>query len=619
MPNGFLYYDAQYYLSLFQGVFAGSTYHMYWSLLSFSPITAVSLAIMSGSKTYRKLQLIYLLALVGLLIPAFGYFMNGFSYTANRWCFAISLLFAGTFALTYHRLLELNKNEKIILLSEVLLYGVLIFAFPSETLIKYMFFALLIVAVTILFLQMQRLQSSKKINGIIIYLLVLLSLGLNGYGFYAKQFNNYVKEFLSSSEVKKLTTMGELSLIPKYTDKSFYRVETYGDKAINESMIVGYRDVAGYFSLMDAEITNYLMQSEVLSQKTAIRFENLDNRSALDELASVKYFVTTDPTAVPYGYKFLNENEKEQEKYYLYENSYALPVGYTYQKYILREDYDKLGALEKQKAMLEAVILEQNTDYAALEASYISPGINKLNTDILPDESVTIQDNTIEVKNPGAVITLKFKAIPDSETYVRFHKLEISGKLDEMVNFNVKGLHGADKQVNVRSAYYSSYFGKENYLVNLGYSVNGENEAAITFSKAVSFNCEGIEVYSVAMGDYADHVNALKTSSLTNTKKSNNRIQGDISLDQKGILLLSIPYSKGWNAYVDGTRKMLLPANVMYMALPLEAGKHSILLKYRTPYLKEGFAVTIAALLVLIGIVNSDKINKNKNRQKTEI
>ena len=51
-------------------------------------------------------------------------------------------------------------------------------------------------------------------------------------------------------------------------------------------------------------------------------------------------------------------------------------------------------------------------------------------------------------------------------------------------------------------------------------------------------------------------------------------VTGNISLDEDKYLVLSIPYQKGWTAYVDGEETELLRANYMYMALPLSAGEH---------------------------------------------
>ena len=49
-----------------------------------------------------------------------------------------------------------------------------------------------------------------------------------------------------------------------------------------------------------------------------------------------------------------------------------------------------------------------------------------------------------------------------------------------------------------------------------------------------------------------------------------NEITGDISVSEKKALVLSVPYSKGFTAYVDGKETKLQKANTMFMALELE-------------------------------------------------
>lgn len=69
-------------------------------------------------------------------------------------------------------------------------------------------------------------------------------------------------------------------------------------------------------------------------------------------------------------------------------------------------------------------------------------------------------------------------------------------------------------------------------------------------------------------------------------------VTGEITLDAPKLLHLAIPYSKGWRAYVDGRETKLYRANVMYMALDVDAGRHSVRLAYHTPWLKEGMYIS---------------------------
>jgi uncharacterized membrane protein YfhO len=54
---------------------------------------------------------------------------------------------------------------------------------------------------------------------------------------------------------------------------------------------------------------------------------------------------------------------------------------------------------------------------------------------------------------------------------------------------------------------------------------------------------------------------------------------------------------------VDGERADLFRCGGMYMGIDLEAGVHSIVLTYRTPYLAQGAIVSCAALLIWIALI----------------
>lgn len=89
----------------------------------------------------------------------------------------------------------------------------------------------------------------------------------------------------------------------------------------------------------------------------------------------------------------------------------------------------------------------------------------------------------------------------------------------------------------------------------------------------------------------------------------NNTITGSVNCSNDQYLFLSIPFSKGWTAYVDGEKTDVLRANVGFMAIPLESGKHSIELKYVTPGIRVGGICSIISLaaITIIYILNKKK------------
>ena len=62
----------------------------------------------------------------------------------------------------------------------------------------------------------------------------------------------------------------------------------------------------------------------------------------------------------------------------------------------------------------------------------------------------------------------------------------------------------------------------------------------------------------------------------------------------------SVPYDKGFTAYVDGVKTEFERANLSFMAVYVEAGTHEIEFTYRTRGLSLGVAASIAAALALL-------------------
>ena len=102
------------------------------------------------------------------------------------------------------------------------------------------------------------------------------------------------------------------------------------------------------------------------------------------------------------------------------------------------------------------------------------------------------------------------------------------------------------------------------------------------------------------MNKYVSQIEARKESVLEDVSMTVNQIEGSISLEQNKILCLSLPYMKGWTAYVDGKKQEIKKANLMYMALDLTKGDHRITWIYHTPYLRIGACISAGGIMILV-------------------
>ena len=106
----------------------------------------------------------------------------------------------------------------------------------------------------------------------------------------------------------------------------------------------------------------------------------------------------------------------------------------------------------------------------------------------------------------------------------------------------------------------------------------------------------------------------LGEEALRDVKIENHELTGKISVSKEKALVIALPYSSGFSAYVDDEKTELVQANGMYMALNLQKGEHEIRITYHTPYLYAGLCLTCAGLLCYICVVLIYKKKRGNKR-----
>jgi uncharacterized membrane protein YfhO len=177
----------------------------------------------------------------------------------------------------------------------------------------------------------------------------------------------------------------------------------------------------------------------------------------------------------------------------------------------------------------------------------------------------------------------------------------------------VEASTGVTKTITYHTDDYEWYNDLHDYSANLDYSEEAVTSVTLTFSRVGIYSFDSFEIVCQPMDNYADQIASLKSNGLENLEIGNDTVSGTIALDQPKFLCFSIPYSKGWTAYVDGEKAPLYQANVKNMALALDEGTHEIVLTYRTPYLRIGAVISAGAVVIFI-VVASCEIRKRKKK-----
>jgi uncharacterized membrane protein YfhO len=159
----------------------------------------------------------------------------------------------------------------------------------------------------------------------------------------------------------------------------------------------------------------------------------------------------------------------------------------------------------------------------------------------------------------------------------------------------------ANDEVDLRDPSNQYYFGKRDVLLNLGYGMI-DKKLKIKFSKPGAYFFESVALICQSMDNYADKVAQLQANGAVSARVYGSRVTLEFKSESDILACLTIPYSRGWSARVDGEPAEIVPANVAFMGVKLTKGTHTVEFSYMPKGLKLGAAISLATLVALIGV-----------------
>lgn len=578
-------------------------------------VSLVFLALVAFFLCFRKmdgvLKVNIIIWTVLMLIPFGGYMMNGFSYVSGRFLYLVTFLYAAGTVYALPELLRLGRKKMLVCAGASLLY-LLAVLFSSDVDKLYGWFGFIMLVVTLLILAVREVRRVPA-NVVLAVLAAVTAFNIigNGWFLFSGRGQGYVEEFVDSGEAGSMLASTPEAEIPLCGEGEFYRTDASVKTTENAAVVNGNYSVSSYFSISNPNRIRYLLELDdggVLD--SMFKIDGLDGRTFLETLASVRYYtVEADrEDTVPHGYRFIKEFKRGGKFYKLYENNYFLPLGITFDSYVREQDQQKEDqqegelpeGLRKQGAMLQTVFLEKEVEGVEEKAEIPEPELSGIPYQIGESKGIEVrEDGTVRIKKKNAVLTLVFEETEKGELYVSLNDFQITRKNRTYCDITVKA-DGTKKTIRALTNEWNWYFGRDEYLFNLGLSSDKRTMCTIKFECQGEFDLTGLKLYTQKMGHYGKDIWNRKEDTLENLSIRKNRVSGTISLGEKKLLFLSIPYSEGWHAEVDGKQAELLRADTAYMALAVEEGNHSIQLFYQTPYIRTGGLLTIAGFLVFV-------------------
>ena len=621
-----LFYEKEYYSELLKNAVTFINYPLYDTELCLSVVCIAAVITLFFLRGNGQLKLAVIGAAVMLCLPAAGYVMNGGAYVINRWTFAVEFLFAFVLTVVW-------SDEQV--------------RFRGKNTGRSLAFSLVLVTIAL--------------NIVIGY--VRIPAGENG----GSGQNGFPSEFADEQTAEEYMTAAsrnESSAVTQYAAAAenpvFYRY-TGRDLTYNAGTQTQTSSTQFCWSLANGSVADFFKALGV-NEEQNFSYTGLDDRTALEALAGVKYYTIAydndyEKQFVPYGFadcgtvEAWNPAESLQEKsgavygddswepvvpiYHIYQNTFALPIGYTYTGFVQRSAFDAMDLTERQEALLQGVVLEDEESVKASGLAQVQPEFSeeKRTYTVEAGDGVSYVTDTsascFRVTKAGAKVTLRFEAAEEAETYLVLRDLDagpLDGKdekdgedgesdtqteMQEIYPIQVTALRDGtaltEKILNYKTEINQYYSGWKDFAINMGYRSHGADALEITFQSEGVYSMSELAVVVQPTEEMMRHAVDRLTCTMTDVDLHRNpvsfassEITGTVNAEQDRYLVFSIPYSKGWTVYDNGKKAELQKANLMYLGMPIEAGSHEIRLVYRTPGGTAGILVSLAGVILMI-------------------
>ena len=403
-------------------------------------------------------------------------------------------------------------------------------------------------------------------------------------------------EFISNAQlgVKTVDTTGyydypasygevrELLDVTKKTEKSlFYRTEMTNTYTLNDSSLYGYYGVSQFSSAANVSVTTLFKRLGLYASEAGNRYYYRTSTPVVNSLLGIKYIIKKGSTLNSEAW-VLEENDKAGESH-CYKNRYPLSLGFMVSENILRmEDNGAANPFEYQNALIRRATGIEDKMF-------------------VPQPVALAEYDDLEVTKNGYG-NYTFRNTSDQPTGSATYTYDC---LDGSYLYGyANGTGGTCDTVEIKCGEDIVDSGKliESYPIvfPMGNGQAGETSTVkLTSNKDHQTGNFKLMVYALNRDNFERAYCALADEQLHITDFTDRDIKGEITVNEDGIMFLSIPFEKGWKVYIDGEKAETFKLLQSMTGVRVPKGSHSVRLKY-TP---EGFPLGVTITFLSLGLV----------------
>lgn len=139
------------------------------------------------------------------------------------------------------------------------------------------------------------------------------------------------------------------------------------------------------------------------------------------------------------------------------------------------------------------------------------------------------------------------------------------------------------------------------WLSYMGYSeTNGHDEIRIRLNGKGRCKIRSAEIVYIPMNSFEEDVAKRNHGGCSEPVLSANTVEGDLEDGGQRFVELSLLYSDGWSAEVDGAPVQLMRSNLCYTGFYVSEGAHHFKLTYSPPHMKPAIVITLLSWLIFV-------------------
>ena len=595
------------------------------------PILAlIVLAVAIRKISLRNTQVIMTIIMFVLsLMPIASSIMNGFSYVTSRWYFTylLFLIWTGIECLDLKELAKARNLAAMIIWWVILVVTVPGFAYLDITgnfdgrgaavfVCGNLLAGLLLIGV---FAVSGRIGISQEKEKVIVAAIVMFTL-IAGWNCSIKSDTDY---YCRNNQINSQLEHSVQRAGAQIDDEGFYRIDQVdginvhqnATQPANENIWWGTNTLYSYDSKTPASLTEFnKLVGNNYGYSKRVYVQSNGNRMGLDFLYGVKYFLGNDPdngvidssNYAGYGFSYYDTVDGVE----VYKNKYDSGLGFCYNNYISKSEFLKLNRLEREQALLQAVVLEdedcrrEGMTGKEIGADEIETEIDRIDYNMADSDGITFTEDGFVATKENAWFRIHVSNVENSQLMLSF---------DNLIRCDSAGNNIGDFYVSCSASMKTAAAnnhknnqtipGIADYDFNLGYYENYTGGIKIKLDRPGYYSYDKLYVSAMGADNYDKYASERVDSSYRVSEYDDRHLEGTVKASEDGYLFLSLPNYKNWRVYVDGEEiEKISHANIAFTAVEIEKGSHVVELKYDYSSRIIGLIISLAGILLTVAI-----------------